>query len=250
MPEPQDARAAACASTAWILLVNKPVYPLYVWALIGADAATPVDCDARPRAALRGPPASRPPLAARRSNRAAARRPRRHALRDEAHGRRTPGQRPFSPPACCWRSSAFGRARRQSPGRSSSSSSWRSSLCTDDTDSPGRSGRPTRRRGYPSSTSMGRPRSQPSSGSASPPRERRLGADLRKNSRKEDRRPLLIGAEGVPARSQHMLLERRHARSVTQQDIHQRGRDPGEYEPGAYPRPMTANAIQTSHSKK
>ena len=40
MAEPSDARAAACVSTAWILLINKPVYPLYVWAVIGADAAT------------------------------------------------------------------------------------------------------------------------------------------------------------------------------------------------------------------
>ncbi len=40
MPEPYDARAAACVSTAWLLLANKPVYPLYIWALIGADAAS------------------------------------------------------------------------------------------------------------------------------------------------------------------------------------------------------------------
>jgi hypothetical protein len=39
MSEPQDARTRACVSTAWLLLVNKPIYPLYVWALIGADAA-------------------------------------------------------------------------------------------------------------------------------------------------------------------------------------------------------------------
>ena len=40
MGDPHDARTAACVSTAWILLINKPIYPLYVWALIGADAAT------------------------------------------------------------------------------------------------------------------------------------------------------------------------------------------------------------------
>ena len=40
MSEPLDGRTAACVSTAWIILVNKPCYPLYVWALIGADAAT------------------------------------------------------------------------------------------------------------------------------------------------------------------------------------------------------------------
>ena len=40
MSEPLDARASACVSTAWLLLINKPIYPLYVWGLIGADAAT------------------------------------------------------------------------------------------------------------------------------------------------------------------------------------------------------------------
>ena len=38
--EPNDTRTAGCVSTAWIILINKPIYPLYVWALIGADAAT------------------------------------------------------------------------------------------------------------------------------------------------------------------------------------------------------------------
>jgi hypothetical protein len=40
MAEFYDARAEACVSTAWVILINKPIYPLYVWALIGADAAT------------------------------------------------------------------------------------------------------------------------------------------------------------------------------------------------------------------
>ncbi len=40
MAEPIDGRTAACVSTAWIILLNKPAYPLTVWALIGAHAAT------------------------------------------------------------------------------------------------------------------------------------------------------------------------------------------------------------------
>ncbi len=40
MTEREDARAAASVSIATLLLINKPVYPLYVWALMGADAAT------------------------------------------------------------------------------------------------------------------------------------------------------------------------------------------------------------------
>ena len=40
MSAPNDARTAACVSTAWLMLINKPVYPLYVWLLIGGDAAT------------------------------------------------------------------------------------------------------------------------------------------------------------------------------------------------------------------
>jgi hypothetical protein len=40
MSERYDAHTAACVSTAWLILINKPVYPIYVWALIGADAAT------------------------------------------------------------------------------------------------------------------------------------------------------------------------------------------------------------------
>jgi len=40
MADSHDARAATCVSTAWLILINKPIYPLYVWALIGADAAT------------------------------------------------------------------------------------------------------------------------------------------------------------------------------------------------------------------
>ena len=39
MAEPPDGRTAACVSTAWIILLNKPTYPLTVWALIGAHAA-------------------------------------------------------------------------------------------------------------------------------------------------------------------------------------------------------------------
>ncbi len=39
MSEPDESRAAACVSIVWLLLINKPVYPLYVWVLIGADAA-------------------------------------------------------------------------------------------------------------------------------------------------------------------------------------------------------------------
>ena len=39
MSKPYDARTAACVSTAWLILINKPMYPIYVWALIGADAA-------------------------------------------------------------------------------------------------------------------------------------------------------------------------------------------------------------------
>lgn len=34
-----DARAAASVSVATLLLINKPIYPIYVWALIGSDAA-------------------------------------------------------------------------------------------------------------------------------------------------------------------------------------------------------------------
>lgn len=34
-----ESRTQACVSTAWIILINKPFYPLYVWALIGAHAA-------------------------------------------------------------------------------------------------------------------------------------------------------------------------------------------------------------------
>jgi hypothetical protein len=39
MAEPLDNRTAACVSVAWIILVNKPFYPLYVWFLVGAHAA-------------------------------------------------------------------------------------------------------------------------------------------------------------------------------------------------------------------
>ncbi len=39
MAEPPDGRTAACVSTAWIILLNKPTYPLTVWALIGVHAA-------------------------------------------------------------------------------------------------------------------------------------------------------------------------------------------------------------------
>lgn len=35
---PHDDRTAASVATAWIVLFNKPVYPLYVWWLIGAQA--------------------------------------------------------------------------------------------------------------------------------------------------------------------------------------------------------------------
>jgi hypothetical protein len=35
-----DGRTEACVAVAWLVLVNKPLYPLTVWALIGADAAT------------------------------------------------------------------------------------------------------------------------------------------------------------------------------------------------------------------
>ena len=34
-------RTAACVSTAWIIVFNKPFYPVYVWALIGRHAAAP-----------------------------------------------------------------------------------------------------------------------------------------------------------------------------------------------------------------
>ncbi len=40
MDSQTDGRTAACVSTAWIIFVNKPLYPLTVWALIGAHAAT------------------------------------------------------------------------------------------------------------------------------------------------------------------------------------------------------------------
>jgi hypothetical protein len=40
MSEPRDARTAACVSTAWLILINKPMYPIYVWALLGPDAAS------------------------------------------------------------------------------------------------------------------------------------------------------------------------------------------------------------------
>jgi hypothetical protein len=40
MGQSYDARTAACVSAAWLILFDKPVYPIYVWALIGADAAT------------------------------------------------------------------------------------------------------------------------------------------------------------------------------------------------------------------
>ena len=34
-----DARTAACVSIAWLIVFNKPFYPLYVWWLAGAEAA-------------------------------------------------------------------------------------------------------------------------------------------------------------------------------------------------------------------
>ena len=40
MREPYDARTAGCVSTAWLILINKPMYPICVSALLGADAAT------------------------------------------------------------------------------------------------------------------------------------------------------------------------------------------------------------------
>jgi hypothetical protein len=39
MSEPLDSRTAACVSTSWIILANKPLYPLTVWFLVGAHAA-------------------------------------------------------------------------------------------------------------------------------------------------------------------------------------------------------------------
>jgi hypothetical protein len=39
MNAPLDGRTAACVSTAWIIVFNKPFYPVYVWALIGRHAA-------------------------------------------------------------------------------------------------------------------------------------------------------------------------------------------------------------------
>lgn len=33
-----DPRTAACISVAWIIFINKPFYPLYVWGLIGPHA--------------------------------------------------------------------------------------------------------------------------------------------------------------------------------------------------------------------
>lgn len=35
-----DGRTGACVAVAWLVLINKPLYPLTVWALIGAEAAT------------------------------------------------------------------------------------------------------------------------------------------------------------------------------------------------------------------
>ncbi len=35
-----DGRTAACVAVAWLVLINKPLYPLTVWVLIGAEAAT------------------------------------------------------------------------------------------------------------------------------------------------------------------------------------------------------------------
>ena len=32
--------AAASATTAWVIVVNKPIYPLYVWGLVGDGVAT------------------------------------------------------------------------------------------------------------------------------------------------------------------------------------------------------------------
>ncbi len=40
MAEQVESRTAACVSVAWLVLINKPLYPLAIWALIGADAAT------------------------------------------------------------------------------------------------------------------------------------------------------------------------------------------------------------------
>ncbi len=37
---PLDGRTAACVAVAWLVLINKPLYPLTVWLLIGAEAAT------------------------------------------------------------------------------------------------------------------------------------------------------------------------------------------------------------------
>ncbi len=39
MSDPLDSRTAACVSTSWIILANKPLYPLTVWVLLGAHAA-------------------------------------------------------------------------------------------------------------------------------------------------------------------------------------------------------------------
>ena len=36
-----DPRTAACISVAWIIFINKPFYPLYVWWLIGTHAVVP-----------------------------------------------------------------------------------------------------------------------------------------------------------------------------------------------------------------
>ncbi len=35
-----DGRTEACVAVAWLVLINKPLYPLTVWLLIGAEAAT------------------------------------------------------------------------------------------------------------------------------------------------------------------------------------------------------------------
>jgi hypothetical protein len=40
MSETPDSRTAASVSVAWLVLINKPLFPVAVWVLIGADAAT------------------------------------------------------------------------------------------------------------------------------------------------------------------------------------------------------------------
>lgn len=49
-----DALTQATATAAWVILLNKPFYPLYVWRLVGSGVEAPPRADRRVIRPLKG----------------------------------------------------------------------------------------------------------------------------------------------------------------------------------------------------